>query len=295
MDTRAAVAQPAANAPRTDAPLTSPDFEWSSPENLGPGVNSAKDEYALGISDDGLVLIISSTRRGERHMLECRRKSVNEPFGEAALIPELAATGAASSPFLSGDGLTLLYSSSSHNRPSPKAQIYETHRKSRETPWTAPVRVAISSASSYDTGPCLSPDGLTLWFNSNRPGGRGGFDIWRAERASAGGPFGAPENPGGGVNSDADEFSPRMGPDNRSLIFYRERNGLGQQIFLAVEDASGAWSTEPLPLPINGAVQAPTLSSDGRTLYFASDMPGGRGGWDLWQIRRVPKKQAPAP
>ena len=44
--------------------LTSPDFEWSKPENLGPGVNSADDEYDPALTADGLRLSLRRTVAG---------------------------------------------------------------------------------------------------------------------------------------------------------------------------------------------------------------------------------------
>ncbi|MEP6668266.1 MAG: protein kinase [Chthoniobacter sp.] len=272
-------------APRSASEiLISSDYEWSKPENLGPGVNSAKDEYAMGISDDGLVLVLSSTREGGEHLFECRRERLDEPFGKAELIDELK-PGLESGPFLSGDGLTLLYAL----QPNALAtsDIYEAHRASRADGWERSGR--LFGPASYNAGPCLSADGLTLWFNSNRSGGRGGFDLWRARRPSPGAPFEAPVNLGSGVNTDAEEFSPRITADNRALLFYRERHGTGQRLFVALADDKGSFNAQPLVLAVNSRVQAPTLSTDGLTLYFASDMPGGQGGWDLWQIRRVPR------
>ena len=279
-----------ASAPpaKADEILTSPDYEWSQPENLGPGVNSTKDEYALGISDDGLALVVSSTRVGDRHLFECRRRSVDEPFGPATLIKELTATGLGSAPFLSADGLTLLYASP-HPGHRLRSDIYESDRNSRGKPWEKPVPVALPASTSYDTGPCLSADGRTLWFTSNRAGGRGGFDLWQAHRSSSSDRFNEPVNLGAGVNTDADEFWPRTIRDQRAFLFHRERHGNGQQLFLAVADVNGVFTSQPLPLPVNGGVQSPMLSSDGLILYFASDMAGGQGGWDIWQIRRVPK------
>src|SRR5207248_749473 len=112
--------------------LTSPDYVWSQPENLGPGVNSSKDEYAMGISDDGLLLILSSTRNGSEHLFECRRQSTDQPFGPADLIDELK-PGVQSGPFLTGDGATLLYAL----RPDTgsTADIYQSHRASRGDRW----------------------------------------------------------------------------------------------------------------------------------------------------------------
>jgi hypothetical protein len=270
--------------------LVSPDYEWSQPENLGPGVNSDKDEYALGISDDGLLLVLSSRRDSSEHLFECRRQSPDEPFGKAVLIGELQ-RGLQSTPFLSADGLTLLYGL----QPQAGAigDIYQSHRASRTEPWGKPSRLFPPAA--YNAGPCLSTDGLTLWFHSNRPGGRGGFDLWRAHRASADAPFDKPVNLGAGVNTDLDELSPRFTADGRGVLFYRERNHTDERLFLAQADASGVFTARPLPLPIHGRVQSPALSADGQILYFASDMTGGMGGWDLWQIRRLPKTPSTPP
>jgi hypothetical protein len=59
-----------------------------------------------------------------------------------------------------------------------------------------------------DGCPVHSPDGLSLYLASNRPGGLGGLDIWVAHRSSTDAPFGAPENLGAPVNSASDDFCP---------------------------------------------------------------------------------------
>ena len=59
-----------------------------------------------------------------------------------------------------------------------------------------------------DGCPIQSPDGLSLYMASTRPGGLGLLDIWVAHRASTDDPWGAPENLGEPVNSAADEFCP---------------------------------------------------------------------------------------
>lgn len=61
---------------------------------------------------------------------------------------------------------------------------------------------------SLDGCPIESPDGLSLYMASNRPGGHGLLDIWVARRASREAPFGAPESLGEPVNSAADDFCP---------------------------------------------------------------------------------------
>jgi hypothetical protein len=58
-----------------------------------------------------------------------------------------------------------------------------------------------------------------------------------------------------------------------------------------VPDAQCVLTSGRIDLPVKESVQSPSLSPDGRILYFSSDMPGGQGGWDLWQVRRLPKQK----
>lgn len=75
-----------------------------------------------------------------------------------------------------------------------------------------------------DGCPMESPDGLSLYMASNRPGGEGGLDIWVAHRESTSAPFGAPENLGPPVNSAADDFCPT--PVRGGGLFFVSREAL---------------------------------------------------------------------
>ena len=60
--------------------------------------------------------------------------------------------------------------------------------------------------------------------------------------------------------------------------------GIEMSLYIADLSADGKWSS-PKPFPYNSsdyAVGFPWLSEDGNTVYFASNMPGGLGGWDLY-------------
>ena len=56
---------------------------------------------------------------------------------------------------------------------------------------------------------------------SNRPGGKGGLDIWVARRDSVDEPFGAPENLPAPINSAADDFCPTPLRGGRLLFVSR--------------------------------------------------------------------------
>jgi hypothetical protein len=95
-----------------------------------------------------------------------------------------------------------------------------------------------------DGCPIQSPDGLSLYLASNRPGGKGGLDIWMASRASTSAPWGAPVNLGEPVNSAADDFCPT--PVGKKGLFFVSREALpgacGQgDIYYTHQTGAGSW------------------------------------------------------
>jgi WD40-like Beta Propeller Repeat len=75
-----------------------------------------------------------------------------------------------------------------------------------------------------DGCPIQSPDGLSLYMASNRPGGLGLLDIWVARRESTNAPWGLPQNLGEPVNSAADDFCPT--PVRGGGLFFVSREAL---------------------------------------------------------------------
>lgn len=75
-----------------------------------------------------------------------------------------------------------------------------------------------------DGCPIQSPDGLSLYMASNRPGGLGLLDIWVARRERTNAPWGAPQNLGEPVNSTADDFCPT--PVRGGGLFFVSREAL---------------------------------------------------------------------
>ena len=83
---------------------------------------------------------------------------------------------------------------------------------------------AAINTPALDGCPIQSPDGLSLYMASNRPGGRGGLDVWVATRASTSASWGAPVNLGEPVNSAADDFCPT--PVGKNGLFFVSREAL---------------------------------------------------------------------
>jgi hypothetical protein len=132
-----------------------------------------------------------------------------------------------------------------------------------------------------DGCPIQSPDGLSLYMASNRPGGQGLLDIWVARRESTSAPFGVPENLGPPVNSAADDFCPT--PVRGGGLFFVSRRttaescGLGDIYFTRFNPIHGWSEPEHLACAPEGPNSAldemgPSYveTGEGALLYFSS-------------------------
>src|SRR2546421_8826837 len=111
--------------------------------------------------------------------------------------------------------------------PSRRAVAQATTAKPIEASaaiWPAPINLGSAiNATASDQGPAISPDGLSLYFTSNRTGGLGGFDMYVSQRASVDGLWGSPVNLGPALNTTSDEGNPAFSRDGRLLFFQSKR------------------------------------------------------------------------
>ncbi|OLC42857.1 MAG: hypothetical protein AUH75_03785 [Gemmatimonadetes bacterium 13_1_40CM_4_65_7] len=92
--------------------------------------------------------------------------------------------------------------------------------------WSEPVNLGAPVNSQYtEQSPALSPDGLSLYFASDRPGGMGNVDLWVSHRASEDSPWEAPVNLGSVINTPAVESGPNLSSDGLMLFFQTNRAG----------------------------------------------------------------------
>ena len=116
-------------------------------------------------------------------------------FGSLTNLGSVVNTSAsAEDPEISADGLKLYFNS---NRADGygKGDIWVTSRATIEDNWEIPVNLGLTvNSSSDDFAPDVSPDGLTLHFASDRPGGYGNYDLWVTSRVTIEDNWGMPEN-----------------------------------------------------------------------------------------------------
>jgi hypothetical protein len=148
------------------------------------------------------------------------------------------------------------------------------------TRWMEAQPLALNSEAD-EVDPFLSADGHWLYFASNRTGGRGGFDLYRAA-VRPDGSFGAPQPLGKTLNSRHDERSPALADDGR-LLFTSNRPGAAGGWDLWQADSAGADFSAPTPLAgINSAADEIDGSwlSGGRAVLFART--AAEGGTRVW-------------
>ncbi len=127
---------------------------------------------------------------------------------------------------------------------------------------------------TYDIGEFyITADGGTLYFDSERPGGSGGRDIWVMRKEGNG--WSEPENVGPGINTAAFEGLPFVTPDGNELWFTgMDRAGYGgTAVFRSVRREDGAWG--PAEVIVSGFAGEPCLDARGN-LYFVHHL--WRGG-----------------
>ena len=130
--------------------------------------------------------------------------------------------------------------------------------------------------------PSVSPDGRTLFFVSDRPGGFGGTDIWYCE--NLGNQWSAPINLGPKVNTPGDEMFPYLWMDSTLYFASNGHPGLGgMDLFRTRLTLAGPGNVFNLGYPMNTRHNDHGLILiNDSTGFFASDRPGGMGSDDIY-------------
>jgi len=168
--------------------------------------------------------------------------------------------------------------------------IFTISRPDVDSGWGRPVNLGdVINTASNEGSPDISADGLTLFFDSNRSGGRGVDDIWLTTRPDVNSPWGAPQNELV-YNSPVRDGGPSISDDGLLLFFHSTRSGGsgGWDIWYSVRPTiGGLWSTpKNAGSNVNTGVDdwTPEVSLVDDTLYFASRISGQ---WKLFSAEIV--------
>jgi len=286
-----------------DAPPARADFTFGEPvdvQSAFPLLDFAQSDCITCFSADGLEMYIDSIRaggQGKDDLWVCKRASLEDDWGPPENLGATVNSAKVDCPTsITADGLELYFFSL---RPGGfgYADLYVSKRATRDSPWGSPANLGPAVNSSLvDCAPSVSSDGLELYFQTSRPDGYGGWDLYVSTRATRNDPWGAAANLRRAVNSPGSESYPVLSPDGLLLLFQDQGmprpGGYGGSDFWMTRRASRSGAWEP-PVNLGPMVNGPNdetypcFAPDGSALYFAR-MDASTSTFTQWKAPILP-------
>lgn len=268
------------------------------PENLGPNINTKENEYWPSLNAEANQLVftrlitVDSTGRPLRFPQEDFYSSYLDSTGWSvakALGPPVNTPDNEGAQCISANGNLLFFTACNRKGGYGSCDIYFTMKRNGK--WMKPLNLmAPVNTKGWESQPSVTADGRYLYFASNRGGGKGKMDIWRAERTSitpSGLPVYGKVTNVEAVNTTGNESSPFIHADGKTLYFASDYwPGLGgNDLFVSRNEGDGFSVPENLGYPINTNEDDEGLIVDvtGENAYFASNREG-YGGKDIFHF-----------
>lgn len=265
-------------------------------------LNSRDSDFspAFGRDDFGLVYFTSSredasgnnthgaTGQGFTDIFESRldkKSKWSTPVPVAGINSEFEE----GTPCFSADYRELWFTKCEAGKREAKGCVIMYSKRSGDQ-WSEPKNIGILSDSLVAAHPALTPDGLTLYFVSDMPGGSGGKDIWVSTRTAEGDAWSVPSNLGPDINTSGNELFPYV-RDNGTLYFASDGHiGMGGlDIFKAVPQPDGSWQVQNMKPPINSFTDDFGITfENGNERGIFSSTRKGRGNDDLYYFEFPP-------
>ena len=274
-------------------------------KNMGPHINSIYPEYSpvINVGED-IIYFTSRRLRPDSSNLYLKdddgmffediytSEKENGEWSDPQLLPFNTA-GHEATVNLSVDGRTLFV----YKDDEGDGNLYMT-KLDEDDIWGPLVKLPDNINSEYqETHVAITPDERTLYFISNRKGGLGGKDIYRAKLLPTG-EWAKPQNIGPVLNTKWDEDGIFIHPDGKTMYFSsRGHNSIGgYDIFYSKMDSAGNWS-KPVNMgyPVNSTDDDVffVTSADGKRGYYSSFKEDGYGEKDLYVISLIDKEEVP--
>lgn len=267
---------------------------------LGDPLNTSGSEYAPMISADEKTILF--TYRGERSVggLYDGDGDGEKEYYEDVMLSIKDSSGMWIEPILLPSNINT-NGNDACVAITPDAQYIYLFRSIDEDPgslykseldgytWTDPefIKGDINS-KDWEGSITISHDGRKVFFASERPGGKGGRDLYEA-RKLADGSWGNVKNLGPNINTKEDDDAPFLHPSGKYLVFSSEgHNSMGSaDIFVSELKPDSTWD---VPINIGYPINSPnadkfySVTADGKHGYYSSGKKGGMGRQDIYMV-----------
>ncbi|WP_165824042.1 OmpA family protein [Pseudochryseolinea flava] len=263
--------------------------------NIGREINSEYEDYAPVLNENEDEIVFTTRRRDDN--LNQNVADDNKPWEDIFIARKSGNTWSYaknigepvngqnhdSNTALSADGKTLFL----YNDENGGDILYTNFENGV---WSTPVPLpGIINSSFAEKSVSISEDEKSLYFSSNRPGGYGGLDIYRATKDSKG-EWANVKNLGPAINTELNEDGPFIDYDLVTLYFSSEgRKGMGgYDVFKSTFNPNTNEWTDPenLGYPINTPDNDIYIvfSKDNKRAYYSSVREDGMGYTDIYLI-----------
>ncbi len=265
-------------------------------------LNSRESDFspAYGRDDFGVVLFTSSredasgnkthgaTGQGFTDIFESRIDKKSK-WSTPVPIDVINSEAEEGTPFITSDFKEIYFTRCEAGKREQKGCVIMLSKRTGDQ-WSEPKNIGVLSDSLVAAHPALSPDGTTLYFVSDIPGGSGGKDIWMVSRASTGDAWSRPRNLGPDVNTPGNEVFPYVRNDGTLYFSSDGQIGMGGlDIFKAVPQPDGSWIVTNMKPPINSFTDdfGIAFEGDAERGIFSSTRKG-RGNDELYSFEMPP-------
>ena len=278
------------------------------PENAGDAVNSNEDEYWPSLNGEANTLVftrlITKDKDGKKiaypqEDFYVSRKDSSGWQKATPLGPPVNTGENEGAQCISADGRLLFFTGCSRPKGLGSCDIYMSIKQKGK--WSEPVNLGNPvNSGSWESQPSVSADGRLLYFSSNRSGGKGKIDVWRAEKLGVS-PEGYPVYGKiinlDGVNTPGNEHSPFIHADSKTLYFASDFwPGMGgKDIFIVQIDSTKISLPQNLGFPVNtsGDEEGLVVEVSGERAWYTANNKGF-GGRDIFTFS-LPDAYKPQP